>query len=562
MDQNCLRCRQLLSEAMDGEATQNELAFVQQHLISCQDCREAQAAFQSIRNRFQHLNQPVPPPQLRMAVMSSIGGQGRAVPLGRKRRYGTQPFLSFSQKMAIGTMAGVVLLLGSLLVWGIMRTPAFEVIDQQANLADQKVVLTFSQPVDQLYIMSHFDLFEVKDQQGNLLPIAPQNIKVQDDGKKVELTIPDGSIAPGATDVQLDVKPDLKSNDGKKLTNPGPKEASVVGPAPANATRTNTPRPAQATVKPTATRVPTTAPVRSTDPATVADDTPLAVPTSTALPVAKPTVTRAVTTTPVQRPTITPSLTISPTLPVSTTVAPQTTVVSTTPQVSPVVSGTIAPVDTTPVVTTAGPTTAAPTTPSQTTVVPSTTVAVTTALADLCKLSLYRGFEVLYNNRSDVAARIGCPLADEAQAGFTYQPFQRGFMLLHRQTGLVYIFYSTSVGSGSWVKMRDPGPATPPPANTVAPGGTAAPVITPTATPATGCSLIPERAFGNIWLPQPTVRNAIGCPVATESQVDQGTFQPFDKGLMFFSPTASNGRRVYVLFNDTSYIDVPDAFQG
>ena len=548
MDANCLRCRQLLSAAMDGEATPQEIAFVRQHMTTCPDCREAQAAYNNLRSRFQTLPQPLPPPQLRMAVMSRLNGDARAIPLGRKPVAGLSPFLSLGQKLTVVAMAAVILVLGGLVVLSVLRSPAFEVIDQQADLTDQKVLMTFSQPVDATYIMANPQLFEIKNDQGQSIPITKDDIKVQNDGKTVEIDLPQGVLKPDDKKIEVNVKPDVKAQDGKTIKNPGPKEATVL---PVKATPTL--RPATSTPKPSATSVPNTAtPVQTTPPATTPGVTtaPVIIPPATTV---APSTTAPPTT---RRPTTAPATTPpATTVVLTTTVVPTTTIVATTqppPQTTPPPATTVVPTTTVAPVTTVAPITTTIATPTTATVpaTSDTTPAVTTVVSspsptlrsEACKVTLRRDFGKLYNERAEVGSKIGCPTLEEAQASLSYQAFQRGFMLLHRQTGSIYVFYN----NGSWERLSDPGSATP--------GGS------PTPSAATGCASVPGRSFGNVWTATPGVRAALGCPLGSEGATTGAAFQSFDRGAMFFNPIAANGRRVYVLYNDSTYLDAVDTF--
>lgn len=583
-DSYCQRCRALLSAALDQETTPQENAFIREHLQTCEDCLQAQAAYRSIRNQFHTLSHPMPSAQLRTAVMAGTVGGGRAVVPARGRTVsGLQPLLNFGQKLALGGIALLLVGLVGAIIIGILRTPPFEVEGQPtANATDQKVVVTFSRPLDRTYIQANADkLFEVRDATGNKVEMDWSKVAVV--GSTVELPVlPDGNNKIELNDkLQVDVKPEIKDESGTKVSNPGMKSAKVEMPPPATATPTRSV--ARTTQMPPTTVVtsrPTTAPPSTAPPtqqaSTAPTDTAAVIPTRAAT--TAPATPRPTTppTTMVVRPT-TPAATtiaattiaattiaVTTTVPVSTTLpAPTTAAVTATPSQSPVP---VPSVTTTPVITVTA-TITATSDPPQTTVAPTTTGAVTTAPATtvapktapattaapttmvastVCRVDMRRGFGKLYNERADLAPRLGCPQVVEAQARLVYQAFQRGFMVWHQQSDAIYVFYNT----GTWARYAAPGSAP-----------TATP-STPAPTPLNSCASTPLRGFGSIWTTYPVVRNGLGCPVNAENSTEVAAHQPFERGQMLFNPLAVNGRRIYVVFNDGAYLDLPDTFVG
>ncbi len=540
MDTNCQRCRQLLSVAMDGEATIPEENFIQEHLATCEDCLEAQADYRSIRSQFRTLSRPLPPPQLRAAVMGRTIARPRPI---RNTGRGLDLVVSNSQKLALGMFGLAIIVLTGLIVIGLLRTAPFQVQGEPfAEAGSQTIVVEFNRPLDREFILNNaekLNLFSVKDAQGNLLEIDFNQIQVT--GSRVELTVK--RRLDENQKIEVVVKPEVKDNTGAKVDNPGPKTAKVTTPKPTDAPRpTTTPTPTNRVVT-TSTAASTTSNSGGSGPATPTVPVPTAA-LPTALPVTATPATSPRTT---GTPAITPTVTITATVTIPATV---TATVTITPTVS--VMATVAitpPISVTPTIT--------PTATITATVAP-TVVPTTTLASDSCTIAMRRGFGKLFNEQPTIAAKIGCPSAEEAQAGLVYQPFQRGFMVWHRQSGLIYVFYN----NGSWTRFTDPGPGDLPTPRPVSPGTTPLPTITPTATPNSGCNLNPVRGFGNIWASNPTVRSAIGCPLTAETQTEVGAFQPFARGFMFFNPIATNGRRVYVVFNDTTYQDLLDSFQG
>lgn len=544
MDPNCQRCRHLLSAAMDGETNPSEDSFIRRHLATCEDCLEVQAAYRQIRSQMRTLSRPVPPPQLRTAVMARTRGQGQVVP--RSRGGSLRPRFSLSQSLALGALGLLVVIFGTLVIIGVLRsTSSLQVAGQPEVVAGtQTIIVPFNSPLDEDFIKANaqsLELFEVKDAQGNPLEIDYARIQVS--GSKVELPVKD-RINENQK-IEVEVKPEVKASNGTSLNSVVRQTVKITTPTPTPVI--TTPPPTNTAPAPTATAVITTTAAPTVTSGTGNGGPPATptVPLPTAVPVTAtpgPTATRtpttptptAVATTPAPTVTVTATVGATPTIAVTPTITPTVTA-------TPTITATV----------TDSPTPAV--TPTVTTVAPTAT-----PLSAACQVTLQRGFGKLYNDRPDIAQKIGCPTAEENQASLVYQPFQHGFMLWHKQSGQIYVFYS----NGSWVRFADPGPGELPTPAPTAPGATPVPTITPTPTPVTGCSFSPVRGFGNIWATRPTVRNALGCPLVAESGTDGGAFQPFAKGVMYFSPIASNGRRDYVLFNDTTFQDVLDTFQG
>lgn len=566
---HCLRCRHLLSAAMDGEATFNEAEFVRQHLMGCPDCREAQQAYNSLRVQLRLLTTPEPPAALRMAVMNRVYGN-KAVYKGRKPAAGLYFFLAPWQKAAFATAALVLVFVAGFVASMILRGQPFEVQGTPvANTTEQKVVIAFNRPVDRNYIIENAPtLFSVKDAQNNPLEIDFANIVV--DGNTVELPIKrDGTQLQENEKIQVLVDSHIKDEKGAEVTNPGSKTAVAVTQAPAVATKTK-PGQVQAAVTtavpPTATTAPatttsTTAPVPQvvTDPTLTAapptatvSPTVVITPTVTSHPVT-PTVTVPVTitiTAPVSPPTVTisPTVVVTPTVPITdtvqatATVPPTTTprptstatatVLSTVPATpgTPTVPVTTGPPDTTtttPVIsvtTPAGPSTT-PGTLTPSTVSGSPSVSVSPSAA--CSSTEMTGeFKKLYPN---AVARLGCATAPQSQASFTYQAFQKGSMLYYQQTGRIYVFYSF----GGWTNYRATGPVAQAVTNT--PASTAG-SVTPNPS---GCSLVPRGSFGTLWSNNQAVQSALGCPSDSDASTSAAIAQNFSRGLMLYNPLAN-----------------------
>ncbi|HEX2912591.1 MAG TPA: zf-HC2 domain-containing protein [Chloroflexia bacterium] len=607
MNPECKRYRPLLSALLDNDISRREEVLVQQHLISCADCRDVLASYRNISQKIHSLSHPLPPTQLRTAVMARTRGE-QVVVVGRKPVRGLNPLLSGTQKLAVGLTALVVVVLVGILVTGVLTTQPFEVNGPViADATDQKIVVAFSRPVDKEYVLAHAnELFTVTDEQGKPIQLDLSRITVEDNGTKVELGVQrDTTPIEPSSSLQVSVKPSVKdakgtplSDDkGKPLSAPVERTVQVIVPA------TKTPVPASATATSGSTATATAVPATTVgNPDTSPGGSPAATPTViTATPVITPTATATVqpaTSTPAVTATSTPGATATSTPGITATV-PVTGTVSGT--------GTPVPGTSTPAVTvTPGPTVTPP--------------------ANACVVALRNYFGQVYNTVSGVAARIGCPTAVEAQASLTYQRFQNGYMLWYKQSGWIYVFYN----NGNWTRFQDPGPAvptptatattTPSPTATIAPtatlGGevtrnpaatTSAPGATPTinSTPAptatsistfattaattstaattvppgqtttpsaslnrfaaaastvsTTCTVVPQGSIGNVWSTFTVLQKTLGCALAAEQSSDGGAFQPFERGQMFFNPLATDGRPILVVFFDGTYMSMPDA---
>lgn len=601
----CLRCRTLLSAAMDGEATFNEAEFVRRHLGGCPDCREAQQAYHSLRAQLRLMPTPEPPAALRLAVMNRVHGN-KALNAPRRSAAGISslPLLAPWQKGVFVTASLVLMFVAGFLVSMLLRPQPFEVEGQPvANAVEQKVVVSFNRPLDRNYILENApSLFTVKDAQNNLLTIDYDNIVV--DGNTVELPIRrDASQIQENEPIQVFVDSHIKDEKGTEVTNPGPKAAVVATQAPAVApTRTKpgqvqavvtTPVPPTATSTTAATAVPaTTAPApqkvdtpvattappmtvtTTTAPAATITPTVTVSPTATTAPVtpttvpATGTVTGSPTVTTTGTPTVgtTPTVPVSPTAPVSTTVAPTSTAPRPTTTASPgtrTPGTTTAPVTGTPVIsatTSVGPSTSPGTITPDGTVTGSPSVSPTTAAA--CNPdALKGGFQKLY---PAVQTRLGCPTAPQSGASFTYQVFQKGSMLYYQQTGRIYVFYNF----GGWASYRATGPVAVQATNTPSAPPSSSPNGSPNASPgptgggtsapanASGCSFTPRGSFGTLWRNNQAVQSSLGCPTGQDNSTSAGIGQTFSRGLMLFNPLA--GLPYLVVYNDGGFQAFPN----
>jgi hypothetical protein len=321
MDANCEHCCLLLSAAMDGETNPAEEAFIRQHLATCPECQATETAYRQLRTQMRGLSHPVPPPQLRGAVMSRVRGEKRSG-LGR------------GQRLALGVLGLLVVLFGGLIILGIIQNnPSFQVEGQPlAVTGSQTIVVNFNRQLDASFIMANaekLDLFSVKDADGHPLKIDFSSIKVE--GNKVELSVKDR--LKDNQPIEVVVKPEVKDSNGAALNNTVQRTTKSATP---------TPSPVATTVGLTTTAPPTNTPLPSITPTV---GTPTTLVTATSGPTSPattplPATTSGATPTVTGSPSVTTTVTVSPTLTTTPTV---TTTVGVTPSLTttPPVTGTV-----------------------------------------------------------------------------------------------------------------------------------------------------------------------------------------------------------------------------
>lgn len=352
-------------------------------------------------------------------------------------------------------------------------------------------------------------------------PVDPveiqKNLQVTDpNGNKVEAEvsrIDDRTIKITLKDATLPDTPlNIVVNKGGPIQTP--ERFTVVANIPPTtrpaspATATATARPAQTTAS--AAGQTTTAPANAT---TAAANTTTATGIKTAAPITATATTAA-------SPAVTATAAISPT-------------VTATPVVSATVTATTTVTATVDISSTTTVTATATLTP---------TVKPTTAPAGAaCKIVPARGFGKVYNEVAGVASKLLCPTEAERQATLAYESFTNGFMVYEQATDRIFVFYKT--GKVEIYK------------NTYVEGE-------PTPTPAASCKVQPVRGFGKIWFGNSEVSKNLGCALAAENSSALAATQNYDQGLMFFYPNAANGKRIYVVYNNGTYLDVADTFVG
>jgi len=82
------------------------------------------------------------------------------------------------------------------------------------------------------------------------------------------------------------------------------------------------------------------------------------------------------------------------------------------------------------------------------------------------------------------------------------------------------------------------------------------------------CAVLPQGGFATIWLEQPDIQSALGCPTDPHPRVKPAAwdvktaFQPFEGGVMFWSDHVGWYEHpvIYILFTDGTYRRMDDTF--
>lgn len=147
-----------------------------------------------------------------------------------------------------------------------------------------------------------------------------------------------------------------------------------------------------------------------------------------------------------------------------------------------------------------------------------------------CAITPLLGFGRIWNGYSTVRAKLGCPADTEKSVWAAEQSFSGGYMFWRQDQQYLYVLYNNGTWQGfgdTWTSGEpewDPG-IVPPPGY-----------------------YQPKRGFGKVWRDQAGVRNALGWATMEEHGF-QGSVQPFDGGIMLWSPA----RGIYVLYNDGTW---------
>ncbi|HEU5015222.1 MAG TPA: protein kinase [Roseiflexaceae bacterium] len=179
--------------------------------------------------------------------------------------------------------------------------------------------------------------------------------------------------------------------------------------------------------------------------------------------------------------------------------------------------------------------TLAPTETPQPTEAPAPTVAPTEVAGAPCEVAVTGGFGALLEQRVGVQQRLGCPTAPEQGGDVAEQPFEHGSMLWFKNNNTIYVF----IGKNATGKHLD-----------FPPDQQQGPDDPPSATPPPGTQA-PASGFGLVWDSHAAVRQQVGYATAPEAGPFAGAYQPFENGVMLFSPSGlGDGKTIYVLYNN------------
>ncbi len=144
-----------------------------------------------------------------------------------------------------------------------------------------------------------------------------------------------------------------------------------------------------------------------------------------------------------------------------------------------------------------------------------------------CSITPQLGFGRVWNNNSNVRAKLGCPTEVEKSIWAGEELFQGGSMFWRQDSLYIYVLYN----NGTWTGYPDTWTSSEPEwdVSIVAPAG----------------YYQPKRGFGKVWRNNDAVRTGEGW-ATTEERGFTGSVQQFTNGLMFWS----NTRGIFVLYND------------
>ncbi|MEI6046415.1 MAG: zf-HC2 domain-containing protein [Chloroflexota bacterium] len=503
MNPECASIRPLISDYFDGETTESNTRLVRQHLEGCPDCQAALAAYQAIRVQFNQIGHTSAPLDLRRAVLAQVHATRttRASNLRSNLEYG----------VLLGGILTVMLVIALFVV--ILTTGNSNTGAQVASVvasADGGTMVTFSQPINAEDIKKNL---QVTDATGRTIETDVR--KVSD--KTIELK-PKLGESP-APDKPLNVT----VNKGGAVQTPQQFTVAQLPPTLTVVPATATTRPAQATL------VPTTAAVSSA--------TSITVPVSTTLPV-RTTVTVVIPVTTTTAPLITPTVTTGVTLTVTITPSVSVTLTATsavtaTATLTTTTTVTLVPTTTVTLIPTTTVTATATFTPTVT--LPVSTTATLTGVG--CKIVPVSGFGKVYNQQLNLPQRLGCPLEQERQVTLAYQSFTNGFMLYDQLTSRIFVFYPSGRVETYKNSFQDGDPTPDSPST---------------------CKVQSGRGFGKLWFSMSAVSQGLGCPLAPENSNALSATQNYEQGVLFFYPNASNGRRIYVVLANGTYLDLAD----
>ena len=147
-----------------------------------------------------------------------------------------------------------------------------------------------------------------------------------------------------------------------------------------------------------------------------------------------------------------------------------------------------------------------------------------------CSIMPVLGFGNVWNNNATVRSCLGCPTQAEKSTWMAEQQFVGGLMFWRQDNDVIYVLQN----NGTWQQFP----------NTWHAGD---PETDPSLTPPSGYYQ-PRRGFGKLWRENGVVQTQLGW-ATMEERGFTGSVQPFERGLMLWSPQLS----VFVLCNNGTW---------
>ncbi|MGQ9683882.1 MAG: PA14 domain-containing protein [Anaerolineae bacterium] len=148
---------------------------------------------------------------------------------------------------------------------------------------------------------------------------------------------------------------------------------------------------------------------------------------------------------------------------------------------------------------------------------PTSTAVGPTPTAASCSIMPVLGFGEFWNSNATVRACLGCPTASETAVWMAEETFVGGKMMWRQDTDMIYCLFN----DGTWQQFPNSWTA-------------GEPETDPDIVPPSGYYQ-PRRGFGKLWRNNSVVRSKMSW-ATNEERGFTGAIQPFQTGLMFWSP--------------------------
>jgi hypothetical protein len=148
------------------------------------------------------------------------------------------------------------------------------------------------------------------------------------------------------------------------------------------------------------------------------------------------------------------------------------------------------------------------------------------------------GFKALLDQDEGLRTSLGDPLEPEKGGAemATEQLFDHGSMFYFKPTQQIYVLFNDAQGIWQVFEQKDLVDLPPPPA------------------PPAECTVPQQNGFALIWGNFPNIRKQLGCPLAPESDLFEGAYQPFQGGTLLWSKLGlGRGPTIYALLKDRTF---------